>query len=183
MAVNSASLVVGNATVTITRPTSGGGTGIATDCGGLLAGDGVTITPTFTTYSPDIEQEQNASRIWYQNKKYQLQFTMCEPTLENIKNAWDCINAITAGPPRLMSFGSASSAESIPTACVILVTMFTPNPTSGSPSRSITFFKAYLDSPGAMKITKSAISTLPQTWTCAFDTTAAKVGSFSDAMS
>jgi hypothetical protein len=171
MAVTAGNLVVGNLTVVI-----------GTDVGALK--DGATVTPTYTVFNVDIEQETFPSRFWYTDKKFALEFTMCEPTLENIKIAWDLIGAITAGPPRLLDIGTSAGVDFVPTARVIVLTSFTPSATGLLPIRTWNFHKCLLETPGASTITKRQETSLKTTWNCALDTaqTPDRVGQFSEAI-
>jgi len=171
MAVISGNLVVGNATVFI-----------GSDLGAIK--DGITITPTFTVFNVDIEQESFPSRYWYTDKKFTIEFTLCEPTLENIKLAWDMAGAITAGPPRLLDIGTSAGTDFVPNARVIVVTSFTPSATGLLPVRTVTFHKCLLETPGATTFTKRAEVSLKTTWNCALDTlqTPDRVGQFSEAI-
>jgi hypothetical protein len=167
MAVVPGNLVVGNATVFI-----------GADLGAIT--DGITMTPTFTVYNADIEQELFPSRYWYTDKAFKLEFTLCEPTLENIKLAWDNINAITGASPRVLSFGTSTGPEFVPTPRVISITSFTPSATGLLPTRTVGINKALLETPGATTFSKRQITTLKTTWNCANDGT--KVGVFTDAI-
>jgi len=171
MAADSTKYVVGNATVLI-----------GSDLGGVIAG-GITITPTFTTYSPDIEQELYESRFYFLKKKFTCKFALAEPTLENLKLAWDLSGAIGAGPPRVLSFGQAVAANEgdfVPSDRVLVVTSYTPQAVLAT--RTVTFNKAYLETPGATVFSKTAITALDCTFNCAYDSSSTKVGVISDAL-
>lgn len=180
MAVVAGNLVVGNATVTVTRPSNAGGSGSATDVGALK--DGVTITPTFTVFNVDIEQELMPSRYWYTDKKFQVEFTICEPTVANLRIAWDVINASSGSNPVVTNFGTATSQEFVPTAHVIACTSFVPGGSGGNLyTRTVTFHKALLETPGPTVFSKRQETNLKCTFNCAFDTSTSRVGQFSDA--
>lgn len=173
-----ANQVIGGLTITLTRPSGNGGTGAGVDSGALL--DGCKIGLTQTTYSPDIEQELNATKFIYTGKAYKLSYTYGEPTLRNMQNAWDINVAPSGAGPTVMSFGAALAIDFIPAALVVAVTGYSPGAATASSLRTINFAKCFVDTPGEMTITKKAITTVPVTLNCAYDAATSKVGSFSD---
>lgn len=171
MAVVAGNLVVGNATVLI-----------GSDLGAIK--EGITITPTYTVFNVDIEQEAFPSRYWYTDKKFTIEFTLCEPTLENIKIAWDMAGTITGANPRLLDIGTSAGTDFVPTSRVVVVTSFTPGGAGGTLfTRTVTFHKALLETPGATTFTKRSEVSMKTTWNCTLDTaqTPDRVGQFSDA--
>ena len=166
MAVTATNLVVGNATVTI-----------GSDLGAIK--DGVTITPTFTVFNVDLEQELMSSRFWYTDKNFKCEFTLCEPTLANVKIAWDVTAATSGSGPILLNFGTASGTDFVPTNRVLAVTSFVPG--ASLFTRSVIFDKALLETPGPTAFSKRQETNLKCTFNCAYDTTNSRVGKFSDA--
>jgi len=170
-------MVIGGLTVTITRPTNKQGTGLAVDTGGIDAGSGCSLTPSYETYSPDIEQELFPSLVRYIKKDFKIAFTYAQALLRNMQNGWDISNAIS-GSPAILDFGTAAAGDFIPADLVVAITGYSPGATTSSSLRTITFGKVNLDSPGEMKITKKGITTVAATYKGLNDGT--KVGRFSD---
>jgi len=171
MTVVSGNLVVGNATIFV-----------GVDLGAIK--EGITITPTYTVFNVDIEQESFPSRYWYTDKRFTIEFTLCEPTLENIKIAWDLSGVITGTNPRVLDIGTSAGTDFVPTPRIIIATSFTPGGVGGTLfTRSVTFHKALLETPGATTFTKRAETSMKTTWNCALDTaqTPDRVGIFTDA--
>lgn len=172
MPVNADRLVVGNATITID----------ATDVGAIK--EGITITPTFTVFNVDIEQETFPSRFWYTDKKFTIEFTMCEPTLENIKFGWDLRGTIGGADPRTLDIGTSSGDDFVPTNRAIVATSFTPQAAVAGvyKVRTVTFHKCMLETPGATVFTKRQEVSLKCTFNACFDTaqTPDRIGQFSD---
>lgn len=173
-----ANQVIGGLTVTITRPTNKAGTNTADDSGALV--DGAKFAPSYTTYSPDIEQELFPTKYVYTGKAFKLSFTYGEPTLPNLQNAWDISNAIVGAGPKTLAFGTATSGDFLPAPLVIAVTGYSPGAATATSLRTITLNKAFLDTPGEMTITKKGITTMPATFNGAFDSVTSRVGNFSD---
>jgi hypothetical protein len=168
MPVTAANLIVGNAKITVD----------AVDVGAIK--EGITITPQFETFTVDIEQELMPSRFWYVGKKYSVEFTMCEPTLANMKIAWDNPNTATgtSPSPKTLAFGTVNAADFVPTNRVITATSFVPG---GSLVRTVTFYKCILEGPGSTTFSKRQEVNMKCTFNCAYDDSSSKVGQFSDA--
>jgi hypothetical protein len=170
MAVQAGNLVVGNATVVI-----------GTDVGAIK--EGITVTPTFSVFNVDIEQELMPSRFWYTDKKFQLEFTMCEPTLANVKYSWDVSSSITGGTPPnpfVMTFGTAAGTDFVPAARTIVCTSFVPGGAGGNLfTRTVIFNKCLLETPGPTVFSKRGETNLKCTFNCAIQS--GSVGLFSDA--
>lgn len=167
--------------VDVTRLVAGGATVkiAAADIGAIK--DGVTVTPTLEILTVDLEQELTPSKGWPMARRWTIDFTMCEPTLENIKYAWDVVKGITAGPPRLLEVGEAAAyADTILAARVILLSSIVPG---GVTVRSLTFSNCILETPAPIVFSKRQEVNLKQTYTALYDYATApdRVGQFSDA--
>ena len=162
MAVTAANIVAGGASVLI-----------GTDLGAIK--EGVSLTLTVDTFTVDLEQEVIATKAFKTRNKLTCEFTLCEPTLENIKIGWDVDNAITAGPPRLLS---AIDQQFTLQERIIVVTGTTPG--YAPFLRTCTLTRAVLETPGVLVFTKAAEQNMKLGFNCLADGTA-KAVTFSDA--
>jgi len=148
---------------------------VGTDLGALV--DGTSIIPTVEILTFDIEQELSVSRAWRISEKITIDFTLAEPTLENVKIAWDILQAIVPGPPRTLSI---SPGQLLPQERVVAMSSFEPG--VASDARTVTFHKAIVETMGPLKFTKRELATLKVGMFCMYDyTTNNRVGQFSDA--
>jgi hypothetical protein len=174
MAIQPGNYVVGNITV-------GMGTSVANDVGATQGG--VKFTPTNTTFTPNIDQELFKSRFWTTEKTFKVEFTMCEATMNNIKTAWDCINATAGVAPAdtTLNFGTATLPEFVPRAFLGAFTSYAPGGAAGTLfTRTITFSRLLLDTPGVLSFLKDDIAKLPQTWNACYDAVNSRVGVITD---
>lgn len=163
MAVTTTNLVVGGAAVTI-----------GSDLGAIK--DGITITPTREVFTIDLEQEMTPSKAWNVTEKWAIEFTLCEPTLANIKIGWDVDNTVTVGPPATLSFGDH---QFTPQERVLVVTGIRPGATAAA--RTVTFHKAVLETPAPLVFTKRAETNLKCGFMGLWDSSNSRVGQISDA--
>jgi hypothetical protein len=174
MSVQPGNYVVGNISVSM-------GTSIPNDVGATQ--DGVKMTPANTTFSPNIDQELYKSRFWTTEKTFKIVFTMCEPTMNNIKTAWDVVNATTGTAPAdtVLNFGTATLPEFVPRPFLGAFTSYAPGGSAGNLfTRTVAFTKLLLDTPGELSFTKSDIAKLPQTWNACYDASTSRVGTITD---
>lgn len=163
MAVTVNNLVAGGATVTI-----------GSDLGAIK--DGITVTPTREVLTIDLEQEMTPSKAWNMAEKYTVEFTLCEPTLANIKIAWDCDNTVTVGPPATLNFGDH---QFTPQTRVLVITGNRPGATVAA--RTLTFNNAIMETPAPLVFSKRQESNLKVGFMCLYDSSTSRVGQFSDA--
>lgn len=162
MAVTQNNLLTGGATVNI-----------STDRGAIK--DGITITPTREVLTVDLEQEMTPSKAWNMAEKFTVEFTMCEPTLTNVKHAWDVDNATSGGGPTTLAFGDHQFTPQFP---VIIVTGKRPGATDGV--RTVTFLSCVLETPAPHIMSKRQETNLKVGFMALY-TAAGYVGQFSDA--
>ena len=152
--------------------TGGGIVTIGSDLG--YYSEGVEITPSFEHFVVEglegLAAPLHARRT---SVKYQIAFTLCEPTLENIKIAHDVTTAITAGPPRLLEIDAAVLQER-----VLVVLGIVPG---AAYVRTLTFDRSYVSSPGAFKFSDYENTKLPVTLDVLWDYTNSQMGDYSDA--
>lgn len=155
MAVTTANLVVGNATVSIS------GTG---DLGSIK--DGVTLTPTIELFTIDgIEQQLTPTKAWRTSEKWEVAFTLVEPTQANMAFAWDTDNAPAAGPPVTLKVGDH---QFIPTQRAITITGYVPG---GTFVRSLILHRCVLSAAAPYKVTKNEESNMACSFMLLYDDT------------
>lgn len=139
--------------------------------------DGVTIAKSEEIYRPSgIETLLTSPVARRVSEEYTITFTLMEPTLENLKLAWDETAAIVGAAPRTINVGGTGAT---PTESVLVVTGIEPG---GTDIRSITFDKAIAMGPGEHKITQFEEAAFPCTFVTLFKTTAtARLFAISDA--
>ena len=138
--------------------------------------DGVVIKPTAEHYFvEDVEGfpgRHAAKRI---RENYSISFTVIEPTLDNIRRFWDVTNTKAGTDPLTLAFGGDSVDPQI---AALYVTGIAPG-TSGL-TRQVHFDRVMVEDPGEMKITDFAEAAIPVTMTCLYNSTASRIGYFSD---
>lgn len=167
-ATNIANIVSGGAKVVI-----------GSDLGAIK--DSVTITPTVEILTVDLEQELTPSKAWPMGRRWTIDFTVCEPTLANIKIAWDVVRAVGGAGPFTLDIGSAELATDMvlqPRALVL--SSIVPGNVF---IRSVFFHACIIETPAPMVFSKRQEVNLKQTFTALYDyaQTPDRVGLFSDA--
>jgi hypothetical protein len=163
LAVTQNNLLAGGATVNLG----------AADRGAIK--DGVTITPSAELLTLDLEQELTPSKAWRMGERFGVEFTLCEPTRENLKYAWDVDNAIGGAGPWTLNFGDH---QFTPQTGVLIVTGKRPGATDGT--RTITFLQAVLETPAPVMFSKRQETNLKCTFTALY-AAGTYVGQLSDA--
>ena len=166
MAITVANIVGGGASVFI-----------GADLGAVK--EGITITVAVEHYKVEgIEGLLTAPKAYRTKEEYTIAFTLVEPTLANVKLAWDVTNAIvTPGPPITLEFGGDSAT---PQSRVLKVFGIVPGNVF---VRTIQFDNVIASAPGETKLTQFQEQSLPCTYVTLWDAVNSRVGQFSDATS
>jgi len=153
---------------------------IGSDLGYVKAG-GTTITPTLEIFTVDTEQELTAAKAFRTKEDFDLEFTICEPTLANIRMAWDITEATagTSPAPITLDFGNQ---QFVPNERVVAVTGFVPAEAGSSGRiRTVTVDKAVLKTPGPIVFTKGQETNLKFVFMCLYNYGSSnRVGRFTD---
>lgn len=151
MAVTTASLVVGNATVFI-----------GADMGAIK--DGATLTPTIELFTIDgIEQQLTPTKAWRTSEKWEVAFTLCEPDRDAIKIAVDSDYIETGTNPIILKIADHQFA---PVERALTITGYVPG---GVFIRSLICHRAVLSSAAPYKVTKSEESNLACSFMLLYD--------------
>lgn len=160
-----ANIVFGGAAVTI-----------GTDVGYIK--DGVAISWSVDLYQVEGIEGLLTSPVARRTKEQPtIAFTTIEPTLANMKLAWDITNSTSGTDPITLEFGGDSA---IPQERVIVVTGIVPGDVF---VRSIQFDVCVLSAPGEMTITQYGEVAVQSSYVALYDTTNSRLGQFSDAAS
>lgn len=169
-ATNIANIIAGGAKVVI-----------GSDLGAIK--DGVTVTPTVELLTVDLEQELTPSKAWPTSRRWTIEFTLCEPTLANIKIAWDVVRAVGGAGPFTLDIGSAEAATDIVlTPRAIILSSIVPGNVF---IRTVFYHACIIETPAPMVFSKRQETNLKQTFTALYDYSQSpdRVGLFSDANS
>jgi len=155
---SSNNIVQGGATVVM-----GVGTA-ATDLGYIK--DGLTITPTVDLYlvGEAVEQLTLPVKAYRVSETIEMAFTIIEPTLANIKTAWDIAAATGGTGPITLDIGEN---QFTPQENILTFTGLVPGATQYV--RSITAPVAVVNSPGEMNIGKAEETSLATGVVCLYD--------------
>ena len=138
--------------------------------------DGIAINKTEELYKPSgiegILTSPVARRV---SEMYSFTFTLIEPTLENIRLAWDVTTAKAGAGPITLAVGTSSAA---PNARILIVTGIEPG---GTDVRTITADTTIANGPGEYKITQFEEGALPCVFETLLDTAKTQLLDFSDA--
>lgn len=139
--------------------------------------DGVTIVPAFETFRVEgIEGLPVAVSARRTKTEYTVRSTLVEPTLENIRKAWDIQSTITGASPRVLKI----DAPAKPKEREIQITGIAPGGT-GTYVRTILMRRCVVESPQEMKFTDYEETKLPVTFVCLYSSANTEIGNFSDA--
>ena len=125
--------------------------------------DGVTITKNEEIYKLKAEGIPSPIKARRTNLEYTFAFTMIEPTLANIKNAWAVSEAISG-----TTLEVGALAEASPASISLKVTGVEPG---GSDARTIQAKSCISEGPGEVKFTDAEETAVPCVFTTLYNTT------------
>jgi hypothetical protein len=169
MAGSTANIVIGAPTgQAILSIANNASPGVVTDVG--FCKDGVTITPNFETYRVEGAEGYPAVLAMRRTKtEYTVKSTLMEPTLTNIQKAWDTYLAGVSDPTSPLNLTATSTVKE-------RKIQILSNKNLAGGTRTITFWRAVVESPGECKVSDYEASFLPVTFVCMLDTTASPIG-------
>ena len=153
--------------------TGGGVVTIGSDLG--YYSDGVEITPSFEHFVVEgLEALAAPLHARRTSVKYQIAFTLHEPTLANIKIAHDITNASTGAGPFLLKIDAPFVVQER----ALVVLGIVPG---AAFVRTLSFDRTYVSSPGAFKFSDYENTKLPVTLDVLWDHAQTQMGDYSDA--
>jgi len=159
--------VIGGATATV-----------GSDLGYLKSGDGVAVVPTVEHYHLEVESALSPVKSFRIKEAFEINFTLCEPTLANIVIACGTDNAASGTGPTVLSLGD-NQVDVVEV--VVAITGIVPG--GDGFTRTWTFHRCILTSPPEIKFTKDEPTMLPVGFTAHYDSTETEISEISDAAS
>jgi hypothetical protein len=163
--MGTANLCLGGAVLKIANNAS---PGVPADVG--LIKDGIVITPNFEVYRVEgAEGTPGVLAMRRTKTEYTVKSTIMEPTIINIQKAWDCYLAGVGDPATPLNLTASGIVKE-------RKIEITANKNLAGGTRTFTFWRCVVETPGEYKVTDYEASLLPVTFVCMYDSGASPAG-------